>query len=54
MAKADLAFDDSSTIDALKASCNAVAGSGNLLETRSKLLPILKKASADARANRRG
>ena len=55
MAKADLAFDDLLDIDALRASCETVArsGSGNLLETRSKLLPILKKASADAREQAR-
>jgi [protein-PII] uridylyltransferase len=55
MAKADLAFDDLLDIDALKASCKTIAeaGCGNMLETRSKLLPILKKASADAREQAR-
>uniref|UniRef100_UPI002615188C [protein-PII] uridylyltransferase n=1 Tax=uncultured Rhizobium sp. TaxID=155567 RepID=UPI002615188C len=51
MAKAEIAFEDLLDVNALIASCEAVARShsGNLLEVRAKLLPILKKASADAR-----
>jgi [protein-PII] uridylyltransferase len=51
MAQADLALNDLLDIEALKAACETVARAqtGNLLEIRSKLLPVLKKASADAR-----
>ncbi|UJW75844.1 [protein-PII] uridylyltransferase [Rhizobium sp. SL42] len=51
MAKAEIAFDALLDIDALIASCEEVVRlhSGNLLEVRAKLLPILKKASSDGR-----